>query len=571
MQNGKITENPVLELLCRLHTERSTGRLELIEGKKRRVFFFQQGSVALTNSNLKSESTPELQRENPEDSAADLASRQASLRLLNGIGMSVGNWSFEEADQTEGGLDLDLVSLCWRGLQERMDDSQVRERMAGLESEFPSLVSSSQPVGSLPVEDTIKDFLRSLDGQRSLEDVLDFSAIAPGLALRAIYLGTLLGTVRVGAHGRELEIRATETDVNLEEERELARQVSEAAHEAAKDREPPTDPGFRDSEDKEADTDPGTPAAQTPEEDAPQSSRSSSVLNIAEMIAEEVGGPVAVPRLEEEEEGEEEAPAVPAPVYSSDPEIRKLQEILYRLETAENHFEALGIAWDADDETYRTTYFDLARDYHPDTWVGKPDDQVELVDKVFAVIGAAWQVLGEAESRKAYIDKVIHGIKDENELAMEQVREILKAEGNFERAVKHFRSGRIIKAHEIFQSCAEEIPDAKEFRAYLGFTTWKIHFGSDVEKADSGEVMLKEAMQGSEKLDAGWVLLALLYRAKGQDDLARISLMKALKINPNNPEAVHEMKRMKREKEEPKGLFSGFFKRGKKKDKKKDG
>ena len=564
MQNGKITESPVLELLCRLHTEASTGRLELIEGRKRRVFFFQKGSVALTNSNLKSESAPEIQRENPEDDAAVLASKQAALRLLNGIGMSVGNWSFEEAEQTEGGLDLDLLSLCWQGLQERMEDSRVRERMAGLETEFPSLVSGSRPVGSLPVEDTVKDFLRSLDGQRSLEEVLDFSAIAPELALRAIYLGTLLGNVRVGAHGRELEIRATETEADVEGERELARQVSEAAHEAAKDREPPTDPGFGASDDEEIDTDPG-PSGGHAEEAAPQPSGTARVLNIAELIAEEVGGPVAVPRQEEEEE--EEVPAIPVPTYSSDPEIRKLQEMLYGLETAENHCDALGVDWDADEETYRKTYFDLARDYHPDTWVGKPAEQVELVEKIFAVIGAGWEVLGEAESRKAYTDKVIHGVKDENELAMEQVREILKAEGNFERAVKHFRSGRILKAHEIFQSCVAVVPDAKEFRAYLGFTTWKVHYGSDAEQAESGEAMLKEAMQGSAKLDAGWVLLALVYRAKSQDDLARMSLMKALKINPNNAEAVHEMKRMKREKEEPKGLFSGFFKRGKNKDK----
>ena len=218
MQNGKITESPVLELLCRLHTEASTGRLELIEGKKRRVFFFQQGSVALTNSNLKSESTPEIQRENPEDKAPELASKQAALRLLNAIGMTVGSWNFEEAEQTEGGLDLDLLSLCWQGLQEHMEDSQVRERMAGLETEFPSLVRGSQPVESLPVEDTVKDFLRSLDGQRSLDEVLNFSAIAPELALRAIYLGTLLGTVKVGAHGRELEIRATETEADVEGE-----------------------------------------------------------------------------------------------------------------------------------------------------------------------------------------------------------------------------------------------------------------------------------------------------------------------------------------------------------------
>jgi tetratricopeptide (TPR) repeat protein len=162
---------------------------------------------------------------------------------------------------------------------------------------------------------------------------------------------------------------------------------------------------------------------------------------------------------------------------------------------------------------------------------------------------------------------VVHGLQDENEIAMERVKEILQAEANFDKAVAHFRAGRIVQAHEILQTCVAQVPDAPEFRAYLGYTTWKLNEERDPETAQKGEDMLKAAMDNSVKLDNGWVLLGLVYKAKDLEDLAKMTFVKALKIKPSNEFAVREMKRLTRDKKEASlggGIF-GMFKKKKKK------
>ena len=78
-------------------------------------------------------------------------------------------------------------------------------------------------------------------------------------------------------------------------------------------------------------------------------------------------------------------------------------------------------------------------------------------------------------------------------------------------------------------------------------------------------MMLKEAMDQSVKLDDGWVLLGLLYKARDLEDLAKMCFIKSLKINPSNEAAVREMKRLNRDKKEEAsgGLLKRLFTRKK--------
>ena len=271
-------------------------------------------------------------------------------------------------------------------------------------------------------------------------------------------------------------------------------------------------------------------------------------MGIANLIADEIGTDVAAPKVE----------GLNQPV-SGDPEVRKLQETLAQMEGAENFFEVLSIEWDASKEDYRNRYFELARSYHPDSSAGLPDEQAELVHRIFTHISEAWNTLGDEDAKTAYIDRIIHGQLDENELATEKVRLILRAEDDFRTAVAHLGSGRIVQAHELLTTCVEQVPDEPEFRAYLGYTTFKLNKGRDDEAAARGEESLRTAIEQVNKAPGAWVLMGKVYNETGHPDLARRCFVRALKIQPTNPEATLEMKRLK-EAKAPQAAKGSFFK-----------
>ncbi len=235
-----------------------------------------------------------------------------------------------------------------------------------------------------------------------------------------------------------------------------------------------------------------------------------------------------------------------------------------RIRTAADHFGVLGVRWDDSPDSMRKTYFALARDLHPDRFVEAPDEVQQQATELFDKARAAWEVLGDDTKREAYIAKVIRGEKTEDEKATEKVAAILEGEGLFKRGVTELNSGRIAQANELFTKAAELVPEELEFKAYLGYTRFRMHAGKDDIAASSGLESMREVLKERENLDNVWVLMGLVHRLRGDDAAARRAFIKALQIKPSNPDAVREMKRLEQTrsdaKEESKpGFFARLF------------
>ena len=165
---------------------------------------------------------------------------------------------------------------------------------------------------------------------------------------------------------------------------------------------------------------------------------------------------------------------------------------------------------------------------------------------------------------------------------MQAVEEMLAVEKLFDRGLAQFNSGRIVQAYEIFQQAAQKSakhPDFElaELRIYQGYCRWRINHERDEDQAASGVEMLQKAMGKCQRHQPGWILLGRVVKERGHPEEARRFFIKALKLNPENKDALREMERLKREKEgtsggkgKGKGLFGRLFSRGKK-DKKKSG
>ena len=82
-------------------------------------------------------------------------------------------------------------------------------------------------------------------------------------------------------------------------------------------------------------------------------------------------------------------------------------------------------------------------------------------------------VIQDEEKRKAYTDKHIHGIKTDDELAMEQLQAIWAAEEAFKKGMGLFHQGRFQQAHPNFQKASESDPNQPEFKG--GFRLYYIY------------------------------------------------------------------------------------------------
>lgn len=251
-------------------------------------------------------------------------------------------------------------------------------------------------------------------------------------------------------------------------------------------------------------------------------------LDIANMIAEEVGGPV--------------------PGASDHPLAAQLNTLRLRLGAAENAFDVLGLDASAETDALRAAYMSLANQLHPDKYNDAPDEMRDQATEAFDKVREAWDALETDEKRQKYIDHVILGKPTEEEEAMAQVKALLDAEADFKKGLAAFNAGRLSAAHKLFESASASAPDELEFSAYRAYTTFALNRRENPEAAQNAMTDLKDILDANthqeRRLDGGWVLLGRAYRELGEKDAAKRALVQALRFNPANPDAPRELRRL---------------------------
>ena len=249
------------------------------------------------------------------------------------------------------------------------------------------------------------------------------------------------------------------------------------------------------------------------------------------------------------------APPLPAPVLETvevaprHPLEDTLRDIHRRvMADGVDHFTVLGVEWSAGAEAFRKAHLELARVLHPDRYADADVALQALATEAFDRVRAAWEVLGDPAAAAAYIDRVIHGNKTEEEQAMEAVQAYYAAESDFKRGLAAFNQGMTKAAHEHFSSALAKVPDELEFQAYQAFTSFQLLRASQPEVVERSKDILKAVIEKNKdqqrKLDAAWVLLGRIYRETGGTDAAKKCFVAALKINPANADATREMRRL---------------------------
>lgn len=243
--------------------------------------------------------------------------------------------------------------------------------------------------------------------------------------------------------------------------------------------------------------------------------------------------------------------------------LTDLKLLFHKMETM-NYVDILGLDPECTAEDVRQAYFALAKQYHPDHFSSQPGPLRKAVQAIFARIGEAHGHLESDSRRRAYIDKVIHGKKDAQEIAMEQARRLMDAEGAYKMGRRLLIAGQLTDAHNKFRAAKEGDPEEAEYRCFFGYTTFLLHNGHDQERAQTGVDVMTEAANTSKNPEHYHVLAKVAIK-QGNDEFALELLKRVLRRQRANEEALREFReceqRVDKARRKQEGRLSGLFAR----------
>jgi CheY-like chemotaxis protein len=233
-----------------------------------------------------------------------------------------------------------------------------------------------------------------------------------------------------------------------------------------------------------------------------------------------------------------------------------LNSYLNELKT-KNYFEVLGLKDKVTDEDVKKSYFLMAREYHPDRFYNKDKSIKDTAEEIFTILTNAYNSLLTEDLRKKYVES-LKGKKQEKTDG--DVQSLVSAEIQFQKGMVYYKSQDYINAEECFKWAVKLNPNEAEYNGWLGWVLYKKQPGdSDVRK--KAENAINHALQMNPKWDQGYLFLAYLARVEKNEEKAEKYFQKAIECNPNNQDAIREIRLINMRKEKSKGLFNRIFKK----------
>lgn len=138
--------------------EKSSHIIECKSGKKKWLFYFVEGQLALTKSNLKTEQTDAVKEDNPDVLPTDIPALQAEMRVLKGF--QAEEVTLKSSSKTPSGS-LPTMDAFVNGFAAFLEDHEegVAEIKSEMEQLRPKLI---EPMESN--QDDLKNFMATLKG-----------------------------------------------------------------------------------------------------------------------------------------------------------------------------------------------------------------------------------------------------------------------------------------------------------------------------------------------------------------------------------------------------------------------
>jgi curved DNA-binding protein CbpA len=268
--------------------------------------------------------------------------------------------------------------------------------------------------------------------------------------------------------------------------------------------------------------------------------------------AEAPAAAVRVERLEpepaREPEGEGEAAGTrdsPAPVL--EPAVAEARrEVLAFFESlaSKSHFEVLGVEPGCTDADVKRAYAALARKYHPDLHHRNGlEDLHDVLEGIFIRVGEAWEVLGDARSRRSYEARLAPRSPAAEDAAAAtaeaEAEPYVPGEETVHAAQLLLSQARYWDAIQMLEARLPQMPPSRQqrrgrillARAYAKNPNW-------LRRAE--EALQQVVREDPANADAHYEL-GLLYKAGGMQARAQASFRRTLDLQPDHRHAAAEL------------------------------
>jgi tetratricopeptide (TPR) repeat protein len=249
-----------------------------------------------------------------------------------------------------------------------------------------------------------------------------------------------------------------------------------------------------------------------------------------------------------------------------------IQAKLAALTSGADHFRFLDLPRTATRDQIKTSYFQLAKIFHPDRLAIVQLGHLRAeVERIFARLSEAFAVLSDDSRRKEYLHILAQGgeeaVRRREEADAEKAAKLMGAEDHFQKGEAALRRSQWSVALAELKKAVEQNPEEGEHHALYAWATYvsapdKSRVHTEVQKG------LSRALELNPQCVPACYYQGQVALQGGDPDTAVAHFQKTLKLSPGHVEAERELRliEMRRAKGDPKdkkgaGLFDRFRKK----------
>lgn len=233
---------------------------------------------------------------------------------------------------------------------------------------------------------------------------------------------------------------------------------------------------------------------------------------------------------------------------AANPKIIQLKEAIlrdYAKMENKNYYEILEINRKASPEEIKKAYLRLVKSYHPDKFEHLPlgKDIMQKVSHIFQKIQIAYDTLSDPDARASYDEAL--STPDLKEM-IDQTEAIVNAEISFKKGEILLKRKKYDEAEKYFREAVLLNSKEPEYLLSLAISLLFQKKANFDEYDLESRKLLEKVVYMNPYFDKGYYYLGIHNKLRGDNKEAILCFKKALSINPDNKEAMMELKSLEK-------------------------
>lgn len=240
---------------------------------------------------------------------------------------------------------------------------------------------------------------------------------------------------------------------------------------------------------------------------------------------------------------ETQTPPPPRSASGLSPELtQRWDEIVRRAASIDrsDYFAMLEVRRDATLEVVKTSFFSLAKKWHPDRLPPELTPVRDACSRVFARMSEAHSTLSDPAKRESYLLLLADGSGSPE--TQEKVAKVIDAATNFQKAEVCLRRGDTAQAEALCQLALDADATQSDYLAMMGWLLALKPENQSPEQTIKSITMLSAAIKLNARCEMAYFWRGMLLRRLGKSDAAMRDFKEAVDLNPRNIDAAREVR-----------------------------